>query len=169
VEQNFCSLDRSVRERIALWNGVKGDLLQQIMGARDVIADSDQGRSFRAFWDFLMSADRKEEFSSLLQRILALAPVAALRPDPRLCRVHYDWLEAGELTKRMVAQLSQQLRRFLDDKAWLENRRIMEILHNIESRALASRDIAMPDPVTDIPRLRRASNCPWSGRCMRHL
>jgi hypothetical protein len=53
VEQNFRGLDRSVRERIALWNGAKGDLLQEIMGARDAIAESDQGRSFSAFWDFL--------------------------------------------------------------------------------------------------------------------
>ena len=150
VEQNFRSLDRSVRERIALWNGARGDLLEEIMGARDAIADSDQGRSFRAFWDFLMSADRQEEFSALLQRILALAPVAALQPDPRFRRVHYDWLAAGELTQRMVAQLSQQLRRFLDDQAWLENRRIMEILHSIEARALALRDGAMPDAAMDI-------------------
>lgn len=52
VEHNFRMLDRRVRERIALWNGAKGDLLQDIMGERDVIADSDQGKSFRAFWDF---------------------------------------------------------------------------------------------------------------------
>jgi hypothetical protein len=38
-----------------------------------------------------------------------------------------------------VAQLSQQLRRFLDDQAWLENRRIMDILHGIEAKALALR------------------------------
>jgi hypothetical protein len=36
--------------------------------------------------------------------------------------VHHDWLEAGEHTQRTVAQLSQQLRRFLDDRAFLENR-----------------------------------------------
>lgn len=150
VEQNFRSLDRSVRERIALWNGAKGDLLQEIMGARDAIADSDQGRSFRAFWDFLMSADRQEEFSALLQRILTLPPIAALQPDPRFRRVHYDWLAAGELTQRMVAQLSQQLRRFLDDQAWLENRRIMEILHSIEARALATRDGGLPEVVMDL-------------------
>jgi len=58
VEQNFRMLDRRVRERIALWEGAKGILLQQIMGERDAIADSDQGRSFRAFWDFLMSSRR---------------------------------------------------------------------------------------------------------------
>jgi len=38
-----------------------------------------------------------------------------------------------------VARLSEQLRRYLDDKAWLENRRIMEILRTIEQRALAVR------------------------------
>jgi len=53
--------------------------------------------------------------------------------------VHYDWLEAGEQTQRTVALLSQQLRRFLDDQAFLENRRIMDILRGIESGALAVR------------------------------
>jgi hypothetical protein len=69
--------------------------------------------------------------------------VAELAPDPRVRRVHYDWLEAGEHTQRTVAQLSQQLRRFLDDQAYLENRRIMDLLHGIEAHALALRD-AMP-------------------------
>ena len=55
-------------------------------------------------------------------------------------RDSYDWLEAGEHTQRTVAQLSQQLRRFLDDQAWLENRRIMDILHGIEAKALALRE-----------------------------
>ena len=39
-----------------------------------------------------------------------------------------------------MAQLSQQLRRFLDDQAWLENRRIMDILRGIEAKALALRE-----------------------------
>lgn len=139
VEQNFRGLDRRVRERIALWEGSKGELLEEIMGERDAIADSDQGRSFRAFWDFLMSRRRQEELTTLLERVLALKVVAELKPDVRTRRVHYDWLEAGEHTQRTVAQLSQQLRRFLDDKVWLENRRIMDILRGIEAKALALR------------------------------
>lgn len=139
VEHNFRTLDRQVRERIALWDGAKGALLQEILGERDAIADSDQGKSFRAFWDFLMSQSRQEELTTLLDRVLQLPPVAALSPDQRLKRVHYDWLEAGEQAQSTVAQLSQQLRRFLDDQAWLENRRIMDILRNVEARALAVR------------------------------
>lgn len=150
VEHNFRGLDRRVRERIALWEGSKGALLQEIMGERDAIADSDQGRSFRAFWDFLMSSSRQEELSALLERVLTLPPVAELKPDARTRRVHYDWLEAGEHTQRTVAQLSQQLRRFLDDQAWLENRRIMDILHGIEAKALALREALPPGEVMNI-------------------
>ncbi len=157
VEQNFRELDHSVRERIALWEGGKGELLEQFFGERDAIADSDQGRSFRAFWDFLMSPSRQEELSDLLGKVLSLPPVSALKPDHRLKRIHYDWLEAGEQTQRTVARLSEQLRRYLDDQAWLENRRIMEILKNLESRVLSLREalpgrefMSIDSPVADI-------------------
>jgi hypothetical protein len=36
--------------------------------------------------------------------------------------------------------LSEQLRRFLDDRVWLENRRVVELLRGIESTAIALRD-----------------------------
>lgn len=139
VETNFRDLDRQARERIATWEGGKGALLDEILGDRDVIADSDQGKSFRAFWDFLMSSERQEELSRLIACVLELEPVKALAPDRRFQRIHYDWLSAGEVTQRTVARLSAELRRFLDDKAWLENRRIMEILREIEGRALELR------------------------------
>jgi hypothetical protein len=139
-----------VREKIALWEGAKGALLDEIMGERDAIGDSDQGRSFRAFWDFLMSSRRQEALSGRLDQVLALPAVAALNPEPRTRRVHHDWLEAGEHTQRTVAQLSQQLRRFLDDRAFLENRRILELLRGIESKALALRGAAPGGAVMQI-------------------
>ncbi|GJL74116.1 DUF3375 domain-containing protein [Nitrosomonas sp.] len=140
VEYNFRQLDRSVREQITQWSGNKGDLLEEIMGERDAIADSDQGSSFRAFWDFLMSQQRQTQFSQMLEQVMTLPAIRALNPDRRTRRIHYDWLEAGEHTQRTVAQLSQQLRRFLDDQAWLENKRIMDILHGIENKTLRLRE-----------------------------
>lgn len=140
VEQNFRTLDRRVREQIARWEGSKGTLLQQIISERDAIADSDQGKSFRAFWDFLMSQARQEELTERLGKMLDVPAVRELEPDSRTRRLHYDWLEAGEHTQRTVAELSGQLRRFLDDQTWLENRRIMEILRSVESLALEVRE-----------------------------
>lgn len=140
VEANFRLLDRKVREQIALWEGSKGTLLEDIIGERDVIADSDQGRSFHAFWDFLMSSRRQDELQRRLDQVLELPALTELNPDPALRKVHYDWLDAGEHTQRTVAELSKQLRRFLDDKAWLENRRIMDLLHRIETKAVQLRE-----------------------------
>jgi len=145
LDQNFRQLDRNVREQIATWAGGKGELLQQIFGWRDLIAESDEGRSFRAFWDLLMSPSRQDELSKLLEQVMALSAVRELEPDMRLRRIHYDWLEAGEVTQRTVARLSEQLRRYLDDQAWLENRRIMELISAVEQKALQLRG-QLPGP-----------------------
>ena len=140
VEHNFRQLDRAAREQITTWEGRKGDLLEQIFGERDAITDSDQGKTFRGFWELLMSPSRQESLTEGLERLFELEAIRAMAPDPRLRRVHFDWLEAGEHTQRTVARLSQQLRRFLDDQVYLENRRIMQLVRNIEAHALAVRD-----------------------------
>jgi hypothetical protein len=144
VEQNFRDLDRQVRERFMTREGGKGAVLDEVFSERDMIADSDQGRSFRAFWEFLMSAERQEELSNLLERVFRLDAVAELAPDARLKRIHYDWLNAGEVTQRTVARLSEQLRRYLDDQALFENRRIMTVIRDIEQHAVALREQAAP-------------------------
>lgn len=150
VEENFRKLDREIRERIATWEGSKGLLLDDIFGERDAIRDSDQGASFRAFWDLLMSPERQDELSSMLVKVFALPAVRELEPDRRLLRIHHDWLEAGEVAQRTVARVSGQLRRYLDDQAWLENRRIMQLIRRIEHHAVALRNDSTDDFAIDI-------------------
>ena len=139
VEENFRKLDRQLREKIAGWHGGKGELLDDVLGSRESIAGSDQGRSFQAFYGFLLSQARQEELSSLLDRVHVLAAGIAER-DARLRTVHYDWLDAAERTQATVRQLSEQLRRFLDDQVWFENRRVIDILRSIEGHALSLRE-----------------------------
>jgi flagellar motility protein MotE (MotC chaperone) len=138
VEENFRKLDRQLREKIAGWHGGKGELLDDVLGSRETIAGSDQGKSFQAFYDFLLSQARQEELTGLLDTVHQLTGIS--ESDPRLRRIHYDWLDAAERTQATVRQLSEQLRRFLDDQVWFENRRVIDILHGIESRALKLRE-----------------------------
>jgi flagellar motility protein MotE (MotC chaperone) len=149
VEENFRKLDRQLREKITGWRGGKGELLDDILGSRESIAGSDQGRSFQAFHDFLLSQARQEELSDLLARVHELADATA-EHDPRLKHVHYDWLDAARSTQATVRQLSEQLRRFLDDQVWFENRRVIDLLRDIEARALKLRDERPADLVMDI-------------------
>jgi Protein of unknown function (DUF3375) len=138
VEENFRKLDRQLREKITGWHGGKGELLDDVLGSRETIAGSDQGRSFQAFYDFLLSQARQEELSELLDSVHNLDDLPG--KDTRLRHIHYDWLDAAERTQATVRQLSEQLRRFLDDQVWFENRRVIDILRGIEARALQLRD-----------------------------
>ncbi len=108
-----------------------------LVGTRAVIDGSDQGRSFQAFYDFLLSEARQAELSDLLDRVQTMDSLA---PDRRLRTVHHDWSDAAERTQQTVRQISEQLRRFLDDQVWLENRRVLDLVRAVEAAALACRD-----------------------------
>ena len=154
VEENFRALDRGARERIASWEGSKGELLADLVSTRADISGSDQGSSFQAFYDFLLSEARQDELAELLTRVQSLTPIDA---DSRLRTIHHDWSDAAERTQQTVRQVSEQLRRFLDDQVWLENRRVLELVRSIESAALACRD-APPELglAVDVPGVRIA-------------
>ncbi|UVJ40587.1 DUF3375 domain-containing protein [Arthrobacter sp. CJ23] len=139
VEQNFRKLDRLVREQIATWEGSQGELLASIFGSQQDISSSLQGRTFQGFWDYLMSPQLRAELKDLLQRATEIEALAGVENLHAVTGLHQDWLPAVEQTQGTVRQLSQQLRRLLDDKVFLENKRIMQLIRRVESGALATR------------------------------
>lgn len=167
VEANFRQLDQKTRERIALADKPKAELLAEIFGEQDAISQSDQGRSFEAFWSFLMSLERREELQALLTQALELPDIASITSEKLVAGHPQDrWLadyrfhlsEAGEKVQRTAAQLVEQLRRFLDSQMWLENKRIAELIRDIEKQSLAIKHnppketgfATLPEPKIDI-------------------
>ncbi|MDE8670752.1 DUF3375 domain-containing protein [Pseudarthrobacter sp. H3Y2-7] len=139
VEQNFRKLDRQVREQIATWDGTQGELLESIFDNQQDISSSLQGRTFQGFWDYLMSPQLRHELQDLLQRATHIEALAKTDMQA-VANLHQDWLPAVEQTQATVRQLSQQMRRLLDDKVFLENKRIMQLIRSIESGALGTRE-----------------------------
>lgn len=139
VEENFRQLDRKTREKIAVSGASKGELLDEIFGEQDAIHGTDQGKSFRAFWQYMMSPASQEEMETLLTQVMALPEIHDLEEGASMGRIRFQLIEAGERVNETCAQLVEQLRKFLDDQAWLENKRIMEIIRNIEKSAVNSR------------------------------
>ncbi len=142
VEQNFRKLDRQVREQIATWDGSQGELLASIFANQQDISGSLQGRTFQGFWDYLMSPQLRTELRDLLHRATQIDALAKLDNLHAVTNLHQDWLPAVEQTQATVRQLSQQMRRLLDDKVFLENKRIMQLVRSIESGALGTREVA---------------------------
>ena len=136
VEFNFRALDRDIRKRIARSTSPKGELLDGILGSADQIEESDQGKSFSAFMDFLRSSSRREEFDAMLEKTFKIKAIAASDYDKSLERIYDAWLEASRHTLVTRRMISAQLRRYLDGRVWLENRRIFELIGNITRTAL---------------------------------
>src|SRR5829696_5690734 len=55
VEAAMRALDRDVRARVTAWDGPRGELLETVFGSQEAIGASDQGKSWQAFWDHLLS------------------------------------------------------------------------------------------------------------------
>lgn len=140
VEQNFRKLDRQVREQIATWDGSQGELLDTIFANQQDIGSSLQGRTFQGFWDYLMSPQLRNELNDLLQRATQIEALSQADNLHTITNLHQDWLPAVEQTQSTVRQLSQQMRRLLDDKVFLENKRIMQLIRSVEASALDTRD-----------------------------
>ena len=137
VEYNFRSLDRDVREMITLSDKNKGDLLDEIFDQQNYINDSEQGKSFSAFWEFLMSTDRQEELEQLTTTALEHESLRNIDDANFLRYIGYSLLDAGQKVFQTNAQLVEQLRKYLADQTWLENKRILALVRDIEKSSLA--------------------------------
>ncbi|WP_207344662.1 DUF3375 domain-containing protein [Arthrobacter sp. E3] len=139
VETNFRKLDRNLREQISMWEGSQGDLLESIFSSQQDISGSLQGRTFQGFWDYLMSPALRSELHELLDRATRIEALTNQDGLQSITSMQKDWLPAVEQTQATVRQLSAQIRRLLDDKVYLENKRIMALIRSIESSSVAVR------------------------------
>lgn len=136
VEQNVRDLDKEARQLFVTADAPKGAVLDNVFERRESITASDQGRSFRSFWEFLMNPVRQQELADLLDNILALETLEDLAQESFLPEAKYSLLDAGRVVYKTTNRLADQLRRYIDDRVHLENKRIMEIIRDIEQKAL---------------------------------
>lgn len=141
VDQKFRQQDQELRSKIAGWEAPKGQLLSQVFGTHNQIQDSPQGRSFKAFWEYLLSSRRQEEFRILMDAAIAQG-LLDQTGDQHLKGIEQEWLLAAEQAQNTLGRLSEQLRRFLDDRARTEHLRILRLAQSIETITRS-----VPEPV----------------------
>ncbi len=143
IEYNFRDLNTRAMETIALREDAKAEVLGSIFAIEDEIRDSDQGKSFFAFWQLLTDMQRSARLSELIEKLYALESVNRFDPQRRLKNLKYELLGSGEKIVTVTGRLIEQLRRFIDDRVWVENRRILQLCRGIEKQALDLRE-SMP-------------------------
>lgn len=136
VEQNFRELDKDTRQAIIKSNLTKGKLLDDIFNKQDFLWSTDQGKSFKAFWEFLMSREMQEELDMLITKINDLPTVKDIKKDATIDRLKNNLVEAGDKVNRTNDGLLEQLRKFVEQKSLLESKRILSSIDKIEALLL---------------------------------
>ena len=136
VEQNFRDLNRNMREKIANWDKSKGELLSNYFSDQNAIYQSDQGRSFKAFFEFLMSNSAQRELEETINTMKAISPIKDMVNYSGINNIANDWLDGSRHVWSVVELMSEQLKRYVDDSYVEEEHRINEVIKEIEKKAM---------------------------------
>lgn len=137
IEEKFRDIARSVREAYLSPDTRKGSLVEYVLDADAELKYSDQGRSFYAFWEFLIAPARREELAHLLKSVRHLAEAQSLWVEEGFLQHLPAYLvDAGSQVARSNSLLAEQLRRILDERQRAEQRRIFHLIWQIKQYAL---------------------------------
>lgn len=140
MEANFRALNARAREELVGYDAARGEVLAEIFSSRDKILATDQGKTFDAFWLFLMNQQRREELRAHLIQIKNLPELDTATAVSPLFRLETDLVDAAIRVKETTDRLVEQLRRFLQSRAFLEGRRLTQLLTDFEKIAIAVKD-----------------------------
>lgn len=142
VGDEFRSLDRGFRERILEDTRERGEILAALFEGVDVIAESEAGRTFAAFWGLLTDPEQSGQLESALDAVTARPFAAGLQRRERVFLLHLTrtLLERGGRVHDVLQQFARSLKGFVRSRAYLEQRRLQQLLKQAQGDALALRE-----------------------------
>lgn len=146
VEENFRILDRQTRQTIVKSNLAKGKLLDQVFEQQDYLWNTDQGKSFKSFWEFLMSQQMQEELEELLEKVNDLPEIEEVKRDKIVDKIKINLVDAGDKVNRSNDGLIEQLRKFVEQKKLTESRNIIKNIEKIEALLLDYKEQVADQP-----------------------
>lgn len=119
----------------------KGRLLDEVFQYQNMnIWNTAQGQSFKAFWDFLISPSKQDELSRLIELVCGLLEIKPLNKDDFLERIKINLVDAGDKVNRTNHDMNEQLRKYIDDRSYIESKHIREVIKDIKHYALQVKD-----------------------------
>src|SRR6266404_720491 len=147
LEENFKEVARALAEAQTKPGTTKGRIVGQLLDTHAALKDSAQGQSFYAFWNLLSSPERQQRWRELIRQVYQLDAIdKGLRANRLLDRLSSRLLVEGERVVRSNERMAATLRRALESAATGEDRRLRELIREIQQHALACR---MSPPLQD--------------------
>ncbi|MEO5995979.1 MAG: DUF3375 domain-containing protein [Chitinophagaceae bacterium] len=133
VEENFRELDTQTRQTIIKSSLAKGALLDNIFEQQDHLWNTDQGKSFKAFWEFLMSESMQQELEDLIEKLNNIPAIKQVKQEQIVDRIKTNLVEAGDKVNRSNDGLIEQLRKYVEQKNISESKHILRSIERMEN------------------------------------
>jgi hypothetical protein len=142
VRDQFEHLNRNLRERLMDNEGNRGEVLDSLFAGIDLISEIDAGRTFNAFWRLLTDPDQRAIFDQALDSVMSREFVAQLDAKDRrfLLRMTRNLLDQGGTVHEVMQTFARSLKRFVQSREYLEQRRLNQLLNEAQHTALALKD-----------------------------
>jgi len=142
VRDQFEQLNRELRERIMDSEGNRGEVLDSLFAGIDLIAESEAGRTFSAFWRLLTDPERAAMLEESLDSVMSREFISELDIRERrfLLRLTRNLLEQGGAVHEVLQTFARSLKHFVQSREYLEQRRVNQLLKEAQRAALAIKD-----------------------------
>ncbi len=145
VEENFKQITRKLFESEMDRQINRGAMLQLTLDAADEMRNTPQGKSFEAFWQFLMADAGKDEINTLVESVYSLLPDNKnYEKDDFLSKLKHYLHHAGLKILETNHKMSEKLNRILSDKHFMQIHKIREDIREIK-KTIIDLDGIMPD------------------------
>lgn len=126
VRERFVDLNRDLRQRLVEHEGSRARVLEDLFAGKDLIADSEEGRTFAAFWNILKDPDLQDALNDGIEALLDRPFARRLARDERL---HLGSFFGVMLRDSLAVldvhrNLSDSLLHFVKSNTYLENKTV---------------------------------------------
>jgi hypothetical protein len=137
VEDNFKIITRNIYLKHTDPNQTKGAILGYTFDSLDELKESDQGKSFYAFWEFLISQNRQDHWKEVIQRVFEILEERNIRFEDAFLRKMKPYLyRAGQKVNDANDRMSEKLSRVISEKELAERLKVKKAVNRIKELAL---------------------------------
>lgn len=147
VRDEFDKLNRSLRQSLMENDGSRGDVLEALFSGVDLIAQSEQGKTFTAFWRLLTDGEQSATLMESLEAVVARPFARTLGISERrfLQNLTATLMAEGGSVHEVVQQFARSLKTFVQSREFQEQRRLHSLLKEAQQAALQARDYVRPN------------------------
>ena len=133
VEERFREMARTIQQAQLNPELKRGDILSTALEADEQLETSDEGQSFRAFYELLTHPDQRDSFDGLIDQVFTMPRLAGFIRQSMVLRYLTSYLlDAGERVNQSNQRLAEHLRRVVDTRNITESRRVQQLSQEIK-------------------------------------